>query len=94
MHASVAADAYDTVSFYEAATRRGARVVVPPARTAKVTRRGPRSIARDRTIKGVEEIGMRRWKKESGYHQQARVENALARPPSNSPAMERSATPA
>ncbi len=71
--------AYDTVGFYEAAGARGATVVVPPTRTANVSRRGPRSRARDRTILAVKEIGRRRWKKMSGYHGQARVENAFFR---------------
>jgi hypothetical protein len=44
-----------------------------------VSRRRPRSSARDRTIKKVRAIGPRRWKKASGYHQQARVENAFFR---------------
>lgn len=78
--ASVTADAaYDTLAFYDAAGVRGATVVVPPTRTAKVSRRRPRSSARDRTIKRVKAIGRRRWKKESGYHAQARVENAFCR---------------
>ena len=39
--ASVTADAaYDTIAFYEAAGGRGAIVVVPPAKTASVSRRG------------------------------------------------------
>ena len=42
--------AYDTVAVYEAATARGAMVVIPPARTANVSGHGPRSPARDRTI--------------------------------------------
>ena len=71
--------AYDTVGFYEAAGARGATVVVPPTRTANVSRRGPRSRARDRTILAVKERGRRRWKKMSGYHGQARVENAFFR---------------
>ena len=42
--ASVTADAaYDTVAFYEAAGARGATVVVPPAKTARVSRRRLRS---------------------------------------------------
>jgi hypothetical protein len=46
---SVTADAaYDTVAFYRAGGAQHARVVVPPTRTAKVSRRGPRSSARDR----------------------------------------------
>jgi hypothetical protein len=70
--ASVAADAaYDPVAFYEAAGARHAHVLVPPTRTAKVSRRGPRSDARDRVISDVETLGRRQWKKASGYQQQA-----------------------
>ena len=78
--ASVTADAaYDTVAFYDAAGARGATVVVPPLKTASVSRRGPRSSDRDRTIRKVKQIGRRRWKTVSGYHRQARVENAFFR---------------
>ena len=78
--ASVTADAaYDTVAFYDAAGSRGAKVVIPPAKTASVSRRGRRSGARDRTIRRVKVLGRRRWKKASGYHRQARVENAIFR---------------
>ena len=78
--ASVTADTvYDSIAFYNAAGARGANVVVPPTKTARVSRRRPRSSARDRTIKKVKQIGRRRWKKHSGYHQQARVENAFFR---------------
>ena len=77
---SVTADAaYDTVGFYAAAGARGATVMVPPTSTANVSRHGPRSSARDRTIVAVKEMGRRRWKKTSGYHRQARVENAFLR---------------
>jgi hypothetical protein len=79
--ASVTADgAYDTTAFYEAAGRRGASVVVPPSTTATSSRR-PRARAspRERTIARVREIGRRAWKKEAGYHQQARAENAFFR---------------
>ena len=49
---SVTGDAaYDTIAFYEMAAARGAIVVVPPNKTARVSRRRPRSSARDRTIK-------------------------------------------
>ena len=71
--------AYDTIAFYETAAARGATVVVPPNKTARVSRRRPRSSARDRTIKKMNKIGRRRWKKEVGYHRQARVENAFFR---------------
>jgi hypothetical protein len=73
-------DAYDTIAIYESACARGARVVVPPAKTATIPRRRrPRSSARDRTIRRVQRVGIRRWKKESGYHRQGRVENAFNR---------------
>jgi hypothetical protein len=78
--ASVTADgAYDSIAIYDAAGARGATVVVPPTNTLTVSRRRPRSIARDCTIKKVRAIGQRRWKKASGYHRQARVENVFFR---------------
>ncbi len=78
--ARVTADAaYDSIAFYDSAGACGATVVVPPTTTATVPRRRPRSSARDRTIRKVHAVGRRRWKKESGYHRQARVENAFFR---------------
>ena len=71
--------AYDTVAIYEAADVRGATVVVPPTITPAVSLRRPRSSLRDCTIRRVKQIGRRRWKRESGYHRQARVENAFFR---------------
>ena len=77
---TVTADAaYDTLAVYETANTRGTTVVVPPAKTAKLSRRNPRSSARDGTIRRISKIGRRRWKKEVGYHRQARVENAFFR---------------
>ena len=71
--------AYDTLACYGAAGARGARVVVPPTKTASLSRRGARSGARDRTVRRVKALGRRRWKKASGDHQHARVENAFFR---------------
>ena len=65
--------------YRDAAEARGAEVVVPPSRTASTGRRRRRSKARDQAIKRVKEVGRRRWKKESGYHRQARVENTIFR---------------
>ena len=69
----------DTRAFYGAAGARGARVVVPPTKTASLSRRGARSGARDRTIRRVKALGRRRWKQASGSHQHARVEHAFFR---------------
>jgi hypothetical protein len=79
--ASVTADAaYDTIAIYDAAGALGANVVVPPIKTAtRSRRRSATPSARDRTIMRIKEVGRRRWKRESGYHQQARVENTFFR---------------
>ena len=75
--ASFTADsAYDTIAIYDAAEARNAKVIVPPRKTAT---RSKRSSACDRTVRRVRKVGRRRWKKESGYHQQARVENTFFR---------------
>ena len=58
---------------------RDATVVVPPSKTARVSRRRPRSRARDRTITDVRTLGRRRWKQEAGSQLQARVEHAFFR---------------
>jgi hypothetical protein len=77
----VAGGAYDTRPVYRALNTRGATVVVPPPMKTAVRGRRKRRCcaARDRTITQVRAVGRRRWKKEAGYHRQARVENAFFR---------------
>jgi IS5 family transposase len=79
--ASVTADAaYDTLATSDASAARGAGVVVPPSKSATRSRqRRYRSRARDLTRVRVKKNGHRRWKKGSGYHRQARVENSFFR---------------
>ncbi|MGK0155929.1 MAG: hypothetical protein ACI9SE_002896 [Neolewinella sp.] len=69
--------AYDSRALYDAVSNRGAKVVVPPIKTAQVGGRGFR--ARDRVIRRIRKVGRRQWKKESGCHQQARAENTFMR---------------
>ena len=72
--------AYDTIAIYDTAAARRIEVVIPPSKSATRSRqRRFRTSARDRTIMRVREVGRRQWKKESGYHQQARVENTFFR---------------
>ncbi len=53
---------------------------IPPSRTAVVSGKNtPAGRARDATVLRVRDVGRRRWKKESGYHRQARAENAFFR---------------
>ena len=73
----IADSAYDTRPFYDAASRRGSEVVVPPINRATIGRR--RCAPREATIRRVREVGRRAWKKEAGYHRQARAENAVFR---------------
>ncbi len=76
----VADAAYDTRPVYRALKERGATVVVLPVKPA-VSGHQKKSDAtdRDKTIARVREVGRRQWMKESGYHRQARVENAFFR---------------
>lgn len=77
---TVTADAaYDTMPIYDAAEARGAEVVVPSTCNASTSTRRRRSEARNRTVRRVKELGRMRWKKESGYHRQGRVENTFFR---------------
>ncbi len=73
----IADGAYDTRAFYASAKSRGAKVVVPPIKTA--TTGGGRSSVRDRAVRRIRKVGRRQWKTETGYHRQARVENAFFR---------------
>ena len=82
LHAQLTAEHEHTPGPAAGACRKagcGATVVIPPTRTATVSGRRPRSPARDRTIRQVQQAGRRQWKKDSGYHQQARMENAFFR---------------
>jgi hypothetical protein len=71
--------AYDTAAIYAAADARGAQVVVPPVKGAVVSRSKLPLSARDTTVLKVNAVGRRKWKKESGYHRQGRVENTFFR---------------
>ena len=76
----VADGAYDERPVHEAGRVKGAVVVVPPSRTAvRAQQRSAPHPARDRVIAHVRRVGLRQWKKERGWHQQARAENAVFR---------------
>jgi hypothetical protein len=72
--------AYDKWFVYEALAPRGTMVVVPPSKTATVSGTDtPAGRARDATVARARDVGRRQWKKESGYHRQARAENTFFR---------------
>jgi len=76
----VADAAYDQRSVYEVGKAGGAVVVVPPS-SASVAARKSRAHhpARDRVVAHVRRVGLRTWKKDRGWHQQARAENTVFR---------------
>jgi len=68
--------AYDTCSVYEAATKRNARLIVPPRENAVPWEQGhPRTQALAR----ITEQGVKAWKKSTNYHQRSLAENAMYR---------------
>ena len=72
--------AYDTKAVYDLMTEGGATVVVTPimnARTSRGSSAGDK--ARNATVQAIDQLGRREWKKNAGYHQQSRVENAIYR---------------
>ena len=76
----VADAAYDQKSVDDAGKARGAVVVVPPSRSSvRAKQRSSPHPARDRVIAHVRRAGLRQWKRERGWHQQARAENGVYR---------------
>ena len=78
-----AAGAYDHRSVYDRASAAGTEnvvIVVPPRRSALSA--GPTDgpwAQREAPLQRIRKVGRREWQKESGYRQQARVENSFFR---------------
>jgi hypothetical protein len=83
--ASVMADgAYDTRRVYSTIEARSARsptkILVPPRRNARSPpRSGQSTQSRDNTVQLIGEIGVRRWRKSSGYMRRSLVETTISR---------------
>ena len=75
--------AYDHRSVYDRASAAGTEnvvIVIPPRRSALSA--GPTDgpwAQRDTALERIRQVGRREWRKESGYRQQARVENSFFR---------------
>ena len=82
---SVFADgAYDTKAVYEAAYEKGGcrpvRVLIPPARTARLSPRPTCAMQeRNSNIRSIRELGRRKWHTHSGYSKRSMVENTMYR---------------
>lgn len=74
--------AYDTWDVYDSLERRGIAGVIPPRRSAKVSRHGNASappLARDEAIREIRRRGRKKWKETSGYHRRSLAETAMYR---------------
>jgi IS5 family transposase len=69
---------YDRLEVYEAASRVGAIVVIPPRKDA-VLSRDPILAERNQHIAHRKRVGKRQWRVDTGHPQQARVENTFHR---------------
>ena len=75
--------AYDHRSVYDQLSAAGTEnvvIVIPPRRSAVSA--GPTDgpwVQRDTALERIRQVGRREWQKESGYRQQARVENSFFR---------------
>jgi hypothetical protein len=68
--------AYDSREAYEIAAKRGAKLVVPPREGAVPwEEEHPRNAA----IERIAEVGLKEWKKESGYHRRSIAETSMYR---------------
>lgn len=65
---------YDRVEVYEAASRVGAKVVIPP-RKDTVLPCEPTLVERNQHVEHRNRVGKRQWRVDTEHHKQARVEN-------------------
>ena len=68
--------AYDTRAVYDAASQRGARLIVPPRDNAVPWEDDH---PRTKVLAAIAEQGMKEWKNSTGYHQLSLAENAMYR---------------
>ena len=74
--------AYDTWKSYEAIAGAGATPAIPPQKNAKIKRHGNCNgppLPRDEALRYIRRHGLRKWKREQGYHRRSLVETALGR---------------
>jgi hypothetical protein len=74
---------YDTRGVYDAIAGHQdepVKVVIPPRKGAARSKTSSRAVAwRNENVDEMTSLGRRRWKKESGYHQQGRAESCFYR---------------
>ena len=74
--------AYDKYKCYEKARQRGAKVTSPPRKNAVIGQLGNCKCPphpRDENLRRIRQVGRKKWKGESGYHQRSLSETAMFR---------------
>lgn len=74
--------AYDQRKVYRSLEQRGADVIIPPRKNAKITRHGNTSgdpWPRDECLRQIRREGRKAWKKSIGYHRRSLAETAMHR---------------
>jgi transposase len=70
--------AYDFEQCYRAIKKREAKALIPPRSDARIRGKTPFE-QRDENLRGIRQLGRKRWKRESTYHRRSLVECAFFR---------------
>jgi hypothetical protein len=70
--------AYDFEQCYRAIKKREAVALIPPRRDAVIRGKSPFA-QRDENLRGIRQLGRKRWKVESTYHRRSLIETAFFR---------------
>lgn len=74
--------AYDKRKCYDAASKRGAKPIIPPRKNAVIWKHGNCKSTphpRDENLRSIRKMGRKKWKKESGYHRRSLSETTMFR---------------
>jgi hypothetical protein len=74
--------AYDSFANHDLLTELGVKITIPPRENAKIRQHGNSMLpplARDENLRAIRDLGRKRWKEESGYHQRSLAETAMFR---------------
>jgi len=74
--------AYDTHGTYAIIEKRGAKAVIPPRCNGKIKQHANNKsppLARDQNIRAIRKHGLKKWKKQNGYHYRSLAETAMFR---------------
>ena len=76
---------YEVLQEYQERQRQPLEITIPPQRGAALLQHkenkagSSKPSARDENIRRIKEMGRRRWKRETGYYRQSKVENTMFR---------------